>query len=71
VRRPVYVIVWQFQIAAEREEAFETAYGPRGDWARFFGRSNDFQGTELLRAALEDEEAGEAWASSRSSRRIL
>jgi hypothetical protein len=53
---PVYVIVWQFQVAAEHEEAFEKAYGPGGDWARLFGRSSDFQGTELLRAVLEDQD---------------
>ncbi len=53
----MYVIVWQFQVAAEHEEAFENAYGPGGDWARLFERSNDFQGTELLRAVVDGEEA--------------
>jgi hypothetical protein len=55
----MYVIVWQFQAAPGREEAFEQAYGPGGDWARFFGRSLDFRGTELLRAALEQPEDAE------------
>jgi len=55
----MYVIVWQFQVAPGQERAFEEAYGPHGDWARFFERSNDFQGTELLRAALEPAEDGE------------
>jgi heme-degrading monooxygenase HmoA len=51
----MYVIVWQFQVTPGRERAFEEAYGPDGDWARFFGRSAGFQGTELLRATLEPE----------------
>ena len=55
----MYVIVWKFQVAAEHEAAFENAYGPGGDWARLFERSNDFQGTELLRAVVEDEEDAE------------
>ena len=49
----MYVILWQFQVVPEREQAFEEAYGPHGDWARFFGRSMEYQGSELLRATLE------------------
>lgn len=52
----MYVIVWRFRVADERQEAFENAYGPGGDWARFFERSSDFVGTELLRAAPEEED---------------
>ena len=61
----MYVIVWEFQVAAEHEEAFQNAYGRGGDWARLFERSSDFQGTELLRAVVEDEEAVDEAQSSR------
>lgn len=61
----MYVIVWQFQVAGEHEEAFENAYGPRGDWARLFERSSDFQGTELLRAALEEQDEDDMARSGR------
>ena len=50
-----YVIVWEFQVAAEQVEAFERAYGPDGDWAALFQRSPQFQGTEVLRSTLDDE----------------
>jgi hypothetical protein len=50
----MYVIVWHFQVAPQRVEDFERAYGPGGDWARLFERSNEFQGTELLRATVEE-----------------
>ena len=61
----MYVVVWQFQVTPGREQAFEEAYGPDGDWARFFGRGAGFQGTELLRAALEPSaEAQDAEASA-------
>ena len=46
----MYVIVWRFRVAEGHQEAFEAAYGPRGDWALLFERSKDFRGTELLRA---------------------
>jgi 8-oxo-dGTP pyrophosphatase MutT (NUDIX family) len=33
-----HVLVWEFLPAEGREAAFEAAYGPHGDWARFFRR---------------------------------
>ena len=61
----MYVIVWQFQVATEHEEAFENAYGPGGDWARLFERSNDFRGSELLRAVLDDQDPAVSEQASR------
>ncbi len=64
----MYVIVWHFQVAPGRTEAFERAYGPGGDWARLFERSNEFQGTDLLHAIVEEpaeEEEGERPDSGR------
>ena len=49
-----FVIVWQFQVLPDHQEEFERAYGPRGDWARFFGRSQEYLSTELLRAPIAD-----------------
>jgi 8-oxo-dGTP diphosphatase len=48
---PVHVLVWEFAPAAGRGAEFERAYGPDGDWARFFRRDPAFLGTELLRGA--------------------
>ena len=45
----MYVIVWEFLPKAGREREFEAAYGPDGDWARFFGRGPGYLGTELQR----------------------
>jgi len=55
----MYVVVWQFQVIPGRHAAFEKAYGPDGEWARFFGRSQEFRGSELLRATLEPTEDGD------------
>lgn len=48
---PMFIVVWQFEIAEEKVAAFETAYGPQGSWAQLFGKSPDYKGTELLRDA--------------------
>ena len=49
----MYVIVWEFRVPAERRAAFETAYGPTGDWARLFAQGAGFIAVELLRCAEE------------------
>ena len=50
----MYVIVWEFQVAAARARDFERAYGPDGDWARFFQRAPAFRGAELLWGTGDD-----------------
>lgn len=47
----MYRIVWGFDVKPASVEAFESAYGPEGDWARFFRRAPGYGGTELLRDA--------------------
>lgn len=47
----MFVVVWQFEVAEENVAAFEAAYGPAGSWARLFGASPHYRGTELLRDA--------------------
>ncbi|HEY6942239.1 antibiotic biosynthesis monooxygenase family protein [Dokdonella sp.] len=41
--------IWRFRVQPDRTDAFERAYGPRGDWARLFERAEGYAGTELLK----------------------
>jgi 8-oxo-dGTP diphosphatase len=43
-----HVLVWEFLPASGQNAAFEAAYGPRGDWARFFHADPAYLGTELV-----------------------
>jgi len=43
----VFVIIWKYRVKPGSEEAFERAYGPGGDWVRFFQNSSGYLGTEL------------------------
>ena len=45
----MYVILWRFRLRMGRESEFERAYGPSGEWALLFRRSDGYLGTELLR----------------------
>ncbi|HEY7398030.1 MAG TPA: antibiotic biosynthesis monooxygenase, partial [Gaiellaceae bacterium] len=43
------MIALVFRYEARDVEEFERAYGPEGEWARFFMQADGFVGTELLR----------------------
>ena len=45
----MYTIVWRYRIRAARREEFEQAYGPQGDWVRFFMPGEGYVGTHLFR----------------------
>jgi heme-degrading monooxygenase HmoA len=47
----MFVVVWQFEVAEEKQSAFEAAYAPDGAWAKLFASSQEYRGTELLRDA--------------------
>jgi heme-degrading monooxygenase HmoA len=46
-----FAAVFEYAIEAEGAAAFEAAYGPDGDWARFFRTGDGYLGTDLWRAA--------------------
>lgn len=45
----MYRIVWAFDVKPASAQAFESAYGPAGDWAKLFRSAPGYGGTELLR----------------------
>jgi heme-degrading monooxygenase HmoA len=49
------VIALVFRYEARDPAEFERVYGPEGEWAQFFRRSDGFIGTELLRDLDEAE----------------
>jgi len=45
----MYVVIWEYQVRAERVTEFEEIYRADGAWARLFRRSDGFIRTDLLR----------------------
>ena len=45
----MYVLLWEYQVKAEKLSEFEEFYSPWGTWANLFKKSNGYLGTELLR----------------------
>ena len=39
--KPAFVVIWEFRVARSNCRKFESAYGPGGEWAKFFSRTRD------------------------------
>jgi len=52
----MYIVIWRYRVEPAQVAKFEKAFGPKGEWARFFSSSKDYVGTELL---ADDERPGE------------
>jgi heme-degrading monooxygenase HmoA len=45
----MYEIFWEYEVPPELTAAFETLYGPDGEWARLFRGADGYVETLLLR----------------------
>ncbi len=50
----VFIIIWRYSVAPNRDGDFLSAYGPNGEWRRLFSSASGYLGTELV----EREEPG-------------
>jgi heme-degrading monooxygenase HmoA len=50
----MFVALWEFEVKPGREEGFEKAYGPQGEWARLFRHDPSYLETRLLRDAAHN-----------------
>lgn len=44
----MYCYIWSFVVRPEHVKEFQAAYGPEGDWARFFRNDREYVRTHLL-----------------------
>ncbi len=45
----MFLRIWEYEVSADRADAFIAAYGADGDWTALFRRSAGYTGTELYR----------------------
>jgi len=45
----MFVILWEFEVKRGCEPAFESTYGPQGDWAQLFRSDPHYRMTHLLK----------------------
>jgi len=48
-RQTDYIYVWEFIVSESSVPEFEERYGPNGDWASLFRKSDGYLKTELIR----------------------
>ncbi|MBF8247522.1 MAG: hypothetical protein HW374_322 [Bacteroidetes bacterium] len=58
-----FIILWKFRVKKGRETEFEKAYGPEGDWVRFFKKGKGFVKTELYQDANGEYLTVDEWTS--------
>jgi len=48
----MFVALWEYEVKPGREERFEKAYGPDGDWVRLFRSDTHYYQTRLVQDSL-------------------
>ena len=54
-RQSTFVIAWEFRINSRNRRAFERAYGPDGEWVKFFRNGKGYIATELMRDSQQPD----------------
>jgi hypothetical protein len=47
-------VIWELKVKFKERDKFEAFYDPKGDWVRFFTKSLDYQGTDVLESGEGD-----------------
>lgn len=44
----MYQVIWELKVKFKDREKFEAFYDAKGDWVRFFSKSPEYLGTDVL-----------------------
>ena len=47
-------VIWELKVKFKEREKFEKFYDPKGEWVRFFSKSLEYQGTDILESGEGD-----------------
>lgn len=50
-----FIAAFRYEVDPSLRVRFEQVYGPRGEWAEFFAAGTGYLGTDLYRAAAEQD----------------
>ena len=67
------IIIWEYQVKAERTAEFENIYSINGAWTELFRKAMGYRGTELLRDPNHSQRyiTIDRWASSQDYESFL
>ena len=44
----MFKVIWELKVKFKERGKFEQFYDPKGEWVKFFSKSPDYQGTDVL-----------------------
>ena len=44
----MFQLIWELKVKFKERDKFEKFYDPKGDWVKFFSKSPDYTGTDVL-----------------------
>lgn len=50
----MFQVIWELKVKFKEREKFEKFYDPKGDWVKFFSKSSEYEGTEVLESGEGD-----------------
>ena len=60
----MFVVIWEYEVRAGGDAAFETLYGAEGAWVELFRAYAGYVGTELLRGTGRHYLSIDRWTSA-------
>jgi hypothetical protein len=50
----MFQVIWELKVKFKEREKFEQFYDAKGEWVKFFSKSPDYQGTDVLESGDGD-----------------
>jgi len=50
----MFQVIWELKVKFKEREKFDQFYDPKGDWVKFFSKSPDYMGTDVLESGEGD-----------------
>lgn len=50
----MFQVIWELKVKFKEREKFEKFYDPKGEWVKFFSKSPEYQGTDVLESGEGD-----------------
>ena len=50
----MFQVIWELKVKFKERDKFEQFYDTKGDWVKFFGKSPDYFGTDILESGEGD-----------------
>ena len=50
----MFQVIWELKVKFKERDKFDQFYDPKGDWVKFFSKSADYIGTDVLESGEGD-----------------